>query len=525
MVTKLPQRLPNFYGDGAFLSFLYHTRTLTATPSIPRLHLHHARHGQRCPYSTTEPPPSEDENPQSQPTQATPASGSEDPASRFQSYLKQKVSRTPATDRAPTAKQKSVPLGPTITDWERDVFSKISEKYGMDPPASKAGPDPALSDQTPKSQKALIQSATGNIDDIGDDQSATILKIFEDAIGQSTKTFKFSRSKKPRDGDGDDLSKLPKFQPGTSDPDPNRPSAIPMWTLTRLVAQRETQKIYGELNTAVSEGKGDIGVWEVCENRVFGMLQQLDSDEISFAESLDLGRKSKIALNQARRRKGRQPAASPSDTEKNPGFLTIPPGVPILAVISTTYQATLLHAVRLLHKNFPTSHITSQMLASIKAQGRASFVLGSSVQLYNELISFRWRVYNDIPQIVSLLEEMEESGVAFNQETLSLLEGIPESRKVERDGLETANQRGPASWWHSDATKDAYKELVGQHRGDDGWIGKVRMQLRKEAERKRLHMERLRKLQEEDEVVASLQETKPVAPRRSQPMHPKVLRP
>src|SRR5204862_129062 len=101
------------------------------------------------------------------------------------------------------------------------------------------------------------------------------------------------------------------------------------------------------------------------------------------------------------------------NTKGNPlalGPLDIPPAIPALPIVSAMYPDMLLRTLCILHKHFPMSQLTSQLLPAIKAHGRTSFVLGASTALYNELISFRWRIYSDIPYVLSLLEEMEETG-------------------------------------------------------------------------------------------------------------------
>jgi hypothetical protein len=277
--------------------------------------------------------------------------------------------------------------------------------------------------------------------------------------------------------------------------------------IVELVVRRESEKIDKELQGAISEGRGDIGIWRVCEDRIFGMLEHLGLKD----DSNDLH-----PWFSGRRRKASRKLIKAVNDSNAFGFqifhqdnvkgdlslvgpLDIPPAVPALPIVSAMYPDMLLRALRLLHTQFPMSQLTSQLLPAIKARGRTSFVLGASTALYNELISFRWCIYSDIPHVVSLLEEMEETGVGFDMDTFELIDKIRRQRKTEREKLSARMQAEGrmtgAWWWDAEATRLAYRELAGSKKDGNGWIGRTKLQVRMEAVRKTQLRQLQRKLQ------------------------------
>ncbi|KAI1940002.1 hypothetical protein LOZ66_002437 [Ophidiomyces ophidiicola] len=391
----------------------------------------------------------------------------------------------------------------TLTSSEREIFARLTGEDSGDSRANNNSKHSHSNNITPEHKKLAL-----NIQ-----ETTEITSIFDSAVQNINKeapsTISAGSSKQEESGSADQppysladsrdgyseltqaskiFSKLRAFRDsnyGSSSPENEEFAGIHPFPLARLISKREAKKIYKELDDAIAEGKGDIGVWEICERKIFGMLQMVDLEALSpLAELRSNGGwqhdkftpKSIIEF----------PNNSYNDINASKKFngkdapLDIPEHVPIVPVVMKTYPYTLLYAAKLLCRHFPMSQYNIQFLDAVKARGRASFLIGASTQLCNELIAFRWHVYSDLPYIVSLLKDMEEAGIEFDRRTLSLVDEIRKSRQVDRDhsGVEGGDDEDGSWWWDSETTRTSYKNLVGWGRGK-GWITRIRAQLKK----------------------------------------------
>ncbi|KMK63532.1 hypothetical protein Y699_04362 [Aspergillus fumigatus Z5] len=171
--------------------------------------------------------------------------------------------------------------------------------------------------------------------------------------------------------------------------------------------------------------------------------------------------------------------ALPTSSEGEPtphSPLEVPESVSVEAVVTELYPKMLLLAFRLLNSHFPGSPLIGQFRSTIRSHGRTSAVLGSSTGLYNELIYFYWRGCSDLPSVVSLLKEMETTGVEPDERTCGLLKAIAEQRerdlknhrkRVRRENQDRSSPRDP--WWDMAPNRTAVKELFGE----DGWLPRL----------------------------------------------------
>ncbi|WEW60593.1 hypothetical protein PRK78_006080 [Emydomyces testavorans] len=518
MRRAIPSSFVTASSDSFFLPFLYCTRTITAPfPNArPNPPFRTAVPRRLCPYSTSRESPSDGSSTgdsireeSGAPSTRSHGNETEDPPN----YLKQqalKFTQRRLTGRAPRS---------TLTAAEREIFSRLADRPNGDLQTGRSSYPAQASPQKQTSSR-----------DSNDEESAEIFSIFSSAVHNLNKETSpvvlVGKADQEKTGKVDQpeaavaapsngreitpesahmskvYSKLRAFRDSpidASSPESEQLAGIDPFPLAKLIAKRESKKICKELDDAVSEGKGDVGVWQICEKRIFGMLGLFKLENVTSPELKDKG---KQGGRRGRRRKTTHtPFNDTSDVKDTPKVprggespLDIPDHVPVVSVVSKVYPSTLLHAARLLHKTFPMSQYSAQLLDTVKAHGRVSFVMGASVDLCNELIAFRWRVYSDLPYIVSLLEEMEEAGIEFNWETLEIVDEIRKQRQLDKEklGMQDGSTDNGIWWWESEATRKSYKDLIGWGRGKVGWITRIRDQLRK-AQKRNMQLEALSK--------------------------------
>lgn len=228
----------------------------------------------------------------------------------------------------------------------------------------------------------------------------------------------------------------------------------------QIVVERESEHIEFALFQAVEEGKGDMGVWEVCQERVFSMLHHLDKKMLAEVLNVDL-----------------ETVEQPETPAPRPlGPLRIPPVVPASPVVAALYPQTLLIAFRLLKTHFPRSPLISQFHSTIKEHGRISSLLGASSGLYDELIYYYWRGCKDLPAVTAILREMNQLGVSPSTKSRGLLTGIIIRQRRDLE----AHQRSPSEkqfFWDLPSNREAFEELTRK----DGWMDKIEATVIEEA--------------------------------------------
>lgn len=219
-----------------------------------------------------------------------------------------------------------------------------------------------------------------------------------------------------------------------------------------MVIERESERIEFALFQAVEEGKGDIGVWEVCKERIFPILHHLDEKTFAEASDADLSPSD-------------EPAAA---ALRSSGPLKIPSVVPKSPVVAGLYPKVLLIAFRLLNTHFPRSPLISQFHSTIKEHGRISALLGASSGMYDELMIYHWRGRKDLPAVISILREMNQLGVNPSSKSRGMLTSL-----IIRQGRDLeAHQKCPDGnvfFWDLPSNKEAFDELTRK----DGWMDKI----------------------------------------------------
>lgn len=184
----------------------------------------------------------------------------------------------------------------------------------------------------------------------------------------------------------------------------------------------------------------DAELWAVMEREVFPLIEKLGLVKPGKEKPLK------------KRAPGRKPAITPKASKRE---IVLPPKeqqivqfepiqhkgqvISPLAFYGPLYPSYLLLGLRLLDRSFAKpSLLTLSILPKIKSLGLISHVLGASTQLYNELLIIHWYRYDDFRGAISLLSEMEESGLSFNKETLEIVDDI-----VRMQGRILRGDRGP----------------------------------------------------------------------------------
>lgn len=201
--------------------------------------------------------------------------------------------------------------------------------------------------------------------------------------------------------------------------------------------KRQYDRVKGLLHAA----KTDVELWNVLETEVFSIIRELDLDG--------------AAANTEMKGKGnscRATALKPTiediceEIDRASG----------LAIIGPNYPSFLVIAVRQLRQEFPSSSLSLTILPTVKDLGRGSYVLGASTVLYNELISLAWLTYADFECIEELLQDMDNSGVDFDGNTLELLESIHDEARKACMGRFGATV---AAVWEMDRFTDGWRRL------------------------------------------------------------------
>ncbi|KAF9888368.1 hypothetical protein FE257_008801 [Aspergillus nanangensis] len=454
--------------------FLYQTRTLAA-PLSTTFQLQ-----SQCSYSSEVNPPSpshpnSDETPDPQETSELQLQNNIDhhASKSRKSYLRRRAASVPKKhDSTPRSSQRTAP---TMTRSERQIFGGLLEKFGM----NAAEPDEKHDLQNPSlgiTDREEMAQISAIFNSVLQDLKKKRLRSKKEVVAQEKSSATTTETMSPELHENLGLGE--KFRnPDYTNADISEAlqnNYILMERAVELVVRRESAKIEAALHATINEHNDDSGIWAVCKERIFSMLQHLEG--------------------------GRNQLEPPATTETDVGGISpemddtirleVPEEVPLEPVVVALYPKMLLVAFRLLNLHFPGSLLIDQFRATIKAQGRASAVLGSSTALYNELIYFYWRGCHDLPGVVSLLHEMEVTGVEPSGRTCALLSGIYRQReqdlKEHRHRLHQEPRGGLRQpWWDLAPNRRAVHSLLGP----DGWIHRLEKRVgeRKEREKSYSH--------------------------------------
>lgn len=453
--------------------FLYHTRTLTPLSSAARKQFN--RHFPRS-FSTqnnTETNDAtenkslaEDHTTQNASEESiTSNSTSETAPKPRRSYLQKRaasVSERPSL--RPSVVKKTTKIAPKITTQEKLIFGGLLEQLGFkhDGETTESNSLKPMSEEK-KAEMAELMSVFDNL--LKDPRAKkAALKAKQQAKDEYSS---YRRPEKPEteeqvpaENQGPkriNLRDLGYSEPATASA---AEVTVSLRRAIEIVVKAESEHIEFALFQAVEDGKGDMGVWEVCKERIFSMLRHLDDKslvEASNPESLS-------TTDQP------EPSTRPS------GPLRVPAVVPVAPVVVALYPKVLLIAFRLLNTHFRESPLIPQFRPTIKEYGRISTFLGASSGLYDELIHYHWRVCKDLPAVVSILREMNQLGINPSSKSRGMLTGliIRQARDLE------AHRKSPDGkdfFWDLPSNKEAFNELTRK----DGWMDQIEARSEEEA--------------------------------------------
>jgi hypothetical protein len=325
-----------------------------------------------------------------------------------------------------------------MTETEKKAFGSLLEQLGVGAKEKKDEPEAAA--ESP--EKVALSS----------DEKSQIDNIFNSVLRDIRK--KEQSSEDLTEGSAKRMRKERPLRPAITD---LRPLAI------RSTVKREKAKIESALRAAIDEGKGDTGLLEVCEERIFSLLRYLGDGQLPDDSGTPTTSTEDSGTLTTRTEAGGAPTTSSADKPTPHSTLEVPESVPVEEVVTLLYPKMLLVAFRLLNSHFPGSPLIGQFRSMVKSHGRTSAVLGSSTRLYNELLYFYWQGCSDLPSVISLLKEMETTGLEPDEHTCGLLKLISEQR------VRDLNREGGNSWWDMAPNVTAVRELFGEN----GWLPRL----------------------------------------------------
>jgi hypothetical protein len=162
----------------------------------------------------------------------------------------------------------------------------------------------------------------------------------------------------------------------------------------------------------------DLEIWRVLDQELFQHIAKL-------VQLLQTTSKRKPSTDAKRTGPVDEPKASKQPTElgRNMGDLSI---------VGSNYPALLLEAAQQLKTRFPTSLLVFSILAEVKRLGHASFALGASVELFNELMFASWRAFKDPFLVEGYLRDLVSAGLKYEQSTLHSIQKMRKTWKTVR---------------------------------------------------------------------------------------------
>jgi Mtf2 family len=100
------------------------------------------------------------------------------------------------------------------------------------------------------------------------------------------------------------------------------------------------------------------------------------------------------------------------------------PGKEPFTTLRPVYSLILIKTMRRLRVVFHNALAAHTLFLRAKMLSAESYVLGCTVQLYNELLLSRWESFTDLFSISEILDEMSTNGVKGDEETVDILQRI-----------------------------------------------------------------------------------------------------
>ncbi|KAF4628028.1 hypothetical protein G7Y89_g10126 [Cudoniella acicularis] len=199
------------------------------------------------------------------------------------------------------------------------------------------------------------------------------------------------------------------------------------------------------VETLMKNATTDLELWAIMEEEVFSLIPRLGLEEAPLAkESYDpvKGAKNKKKQGQRKPNVAKKPNVENPIPRLEKVFAETATGteeVSALSLYGPLYPSYLLLGIRLLDRSFSKpSPLALSILPKVKSLGAISHVLGATTQLYNEVLRVYFFRYEDFRSIARTLNEMEQSAVDQDEETLEIINSILVMQQQVRRGF-----RGP----------------------------------------------------------------------------------
>ncbi|EKV14457.1 Glycosyl hydrolase 47 family protein [Penicillium digitatum] len=453
--------------------FLYNTRTLTPLSSAARKQFNRrfprsfsTQNNTEATVATENKSLAEDNTSQNTSEQSAASTPTSETAPKpRRSYLQKRaasVSERPSL--RPSVAKKTTKIPPKITTQEKLIFGGLLEQLGFkhDGETTESSSLKPMSEEK-KAEMAELMSVFDNL--LKDPRAKkAALKAKQQARDDYSpyRRSEKSETEEPIPAENQGPKRINLRDLGYSEPATASAAEVTV-SLRRaieIVVKAESEHIEFALFQAIEDGKGDMGVWEVCKERIFSMLRHLD--EKSLVEASD--------PESASTTDRLEPPSQPS------GLLRVPAVVPVAPVVVALYPKVLLISFRLLNTHFRESPLIPQFRSTIKEYGRISAFLGASSGLYDELIRYHWRVCKDLPAVVSILREMNQLGINPSSKSRGMLTGliIRQARDLE---THRKSPDGKDFFWDMPSNKEAFDELTRR----DGWMDQIEARSEEEA--------------------------------------------
>lgn len=111
----------------------------------------------------------------------------------------------------------------------------------------------------------------------------------------------------------------------------------------------------------------------------------------------------------------------------------------IAPAIARNYPALLLEAMKIMLKTFREAYGALSIFYRARDYGVYSYMLGCTIDVYNQALKIQWYTFEDMFECKNLLEEIVVNGVEANSETI----GIVEMMRRQAEERAAASEDGP----------------------------------------------------------------------------------
>ncbi|MCJ1482687.1 hypothetical protein MMC06_002853 [Schaereria dolodes] len=204
--------------------------------------------------------------------------------------------------------------------------------------------------------------------------------------------------------------------------------------------------------------KTDFELWTILENEIFQRVQ-IVVEQIQEGEDKAVTGSNKLKKKRRSRKKEatQTPKAETSALLSTPIAMEAEKQSSLLSLLQTNYSLLCVFAIRIFRTKFPASPYAMNLLPNIKRLGPISYVLGASVDLYNELLYLRWVQYSDLHSVTELVNEMLDQGIGSNGITVKVLIDVERKRSK---GTKGELGEFMKAWWSLPSQADAVSKVI-----------------------------------------------------------------